>query len=156
MISTDIIRLYKTVHTWTGITCGFGLFIAFYAGALTMFQEPIARWAAPPAVGVAAVPLDDAPRLLELVAAAHPEAREEGIKLHLQGHENEPARVTWVEDEPHDAGQSHEHVHWWATLNPDGTLLAKPEEPSELAEFIDDVHRRVGIPDPWPIFNIPL
>lgn len=149
MIRADIIKLYKTVHTWTGITCGFALFIAFYAGALTMFQEPVARWASPPAVGVAAVPLDDVPRLIELVAAAHPQAREEGIKLHLHGHENEPARVTWEEDAPHQEGQPHEHVHWWATLEPDGTLLAKQEEPSELAEFINAIHMRVGIPDPW-------
>ncbi len=149
MIRADIVKLYKTVHTWTGITCGFALFIAFYAGALTMFQEPIARWASPPAVGVAAVSLHDAPRLLELVAAASPQARTEGIKLHLRGHENEPARVTWEEDEPHEPGQPHGHIHWWGTLNPDGTLLAKPEEPSELAEFINDLHMRVGIPRPW-------
>lgn len=149
MIRADIVRLYKTVHTWIGVSCGFALFIAFYAGALTMFREPIDRWASPPAVGVAAVPLDDAPRLLELVAAAHPEAREEGITLHLRGHENEPARVTWVEDAPHEEGQPHDHVHWWATLEPDGTLLAKQEEPSELAKFIDAIHMRVGIPDPW-------
>lgn len=149
MIHADIIKVYKTVHTWTGITCSFALFIAFYAGALTMFKEPIARWASPPSVGVAAVPLDDAPRLLELVAAAHPQAREEGITLHLRGHENEPARVTWEEDEPHEAGQPHGHAHWWATLKPDGTLLAKQEESSELAEFINEIHMRVGIPHPW-------
>lgn len=156
MIRADIVKLYKTVHTWTGVTCGFALFIAFYAGALTMFQEPLARWASPPAVGVAAVPLDDAPRLLELVAAAHPQAREEGIKLHLRGHENEPARVTWEEDEPHEPGQPHGHVHWWATLNPDGTLLAKQEEPSELAEFINDIHMRVGIPGRWGSYYMGL
>lgn len=149
MIRAGIVKLYKTVHTWAGISCGFALFIAFYAGALTMFQEPIARWASPPAVGVAAVPLDDAPRLLELVAAAHPEARKGGIKLHVRGQENEPARVTWEQDEPHEEGQPHGHQHWWATLNPDGTLLANHEEPSELAEFINDIHMRVGIPRPW-------
>ncbi|WP_454691583.1 PepSY-associated TM helix domain-containing protein [Achromobacter aloeverae] len=149
MIRSDILRIYKTVHTWTGITCGFALFIAFYAGALTMFREPIARWASPPAVGAAAVPLDDSAELIERVAAEHPEAREEGITLHLRGHENEPARVTWVEDTPHAPGQPHGHVHWWGTLKSDGTLLAKQEEPSELAEFVDEVHRQVGIPDPW-------
>ena len=148
MIRADIVRLYKTVHTWIGITCGFALFIAFYAGALTIFQEPLARWASPPSVGVAAVPMDDAPRLLELVAATHPEARKEGIVLHLQAHEDAPARVTWKEDAPHQ-GRSHEHVHWWASLNPDGTLLAGQDEPSGLAEFISGVHMRVGIPDPW-------
>ncbi|MEH2534916.1 putative iron-regulated membrane protein [Bradyrhizobium sp. AZCC 1588] len=149
MIRADIVKLYKAVHTWIGISCGFALFIAFYAGALTMFQEPIARWASPPAVGVAAVPLEDTPRLLELVAAAHPEAREEGITLHLRGHENEPARVTWEEDAPHQEGQAHKHLHWWATLKSDGTLQAKQEEPSELAEFINRIHMRVGIPEPW-------
>ncbi|MEH2514733.1 putative iron-regulated membrane protein [Bradyrhizobium sp. AZCC 1610] len=149
MIRADIVKHYKTVHTWTGISCGLALFIAFYAGALTMFQEPIARWASPPAAGVAAVPLDDAGRLLELVVAAHPEARKEGITLHLRGHENEPARVTWEEDAAHQEGQPHEHVHWWATLKPDGTLLSKQEEPSELAEFINAIHMRVGIPEPW-------
>ena len=149
MIRADIVKLYKTVHTWTGITCGFALFIAFYAGALTMFQEPIARWASPPAVGAAAVPLDDSLRLLELVAAAHPQAREDGMKLYVRGHENELARVSWEEDEPHEPGQPHGHVNWWATLNPDGTLLSWPEEPSELAEFINDIHMRVGIPGQW-------
>jgi uncharacterized iron-regulated membrane protein len=95
--------------------------------------------------------LDDAPRLLELVAAAHPAAPEEGITLHLQGHENEPARVTWEEDAPHQEGKGrwHKHVHWWATLKPDGTLLAQQEEPSELTAFIDSIHRRAGIPGPW-------
>ena len=114
-----------------------------------MFKEPIARWASPPAVGVAAVPLADAGKLIALVAAAHPEVREEGITLHLRGHENEPARVTWEQELPHDEGEpdhEHVHVHWWATLKPDGTLLAKEEEPSELAQFIDDIHQRVGIP----------
>ena len=151
MIRADIVRLYKTVHTWTGISCGFALFIAFYAGALTMFQEPIARWASPPSAEMATVPLEDTPRLIELVVAAHPEAREDGITLHLRGHENEPARVTWEEDEPHEAGQPHGHVQWWAALKPDGTLLARQqeEEPSELAEFINDIHMRVGIPGPW-------
>jgi uncharacterized iron-regulated membrane protein len=150
MIRAAIVKIYRPVHTWIGITCGFALFIAFYAGALTMFQEPIARWASPPALGVAAIPLDDVPRLLELVAAAHPQAREEGMTLHLLGHENEPARVTWEQDEPHEAGQPHGHIQWWATLKPDGTLLAQQqEEPSELAEFINNIHMRVGIPGPW-------
>lgn len=156
MIRTDIIRLYKTVHTWTGISCGLALFIAFYAGALTMFQVPIARWASPPAVGVAAVSLEHAPALLEQVAAAYPEARKEGITLHLLGQEHEPARVTWEEDAPHQQGQPEQHVHWWATLNPDGTLLAKPQEPSELAEFINDIHKRIGLPAPWGTYFMGL
>jgi hypothetical protein len=32
---SDVVRLYKVVHTWTGITAGMFLFIAFYAGSIT-------------------------------------------------------------------------------------------------------------------------
>lgn len=149
MIRADIIKLYKTVHTWTGITCGLALFIAFYAGALTMFKEPIARWAAPPSVGVEQLALEDTPLLIQKVLAAYPAAREEGLTLHLDSHEDVPARLTWVEELPHDEedpGHRHEYVHWWATLNPDGTLLARQETPSALAQFIDEIHQRIGIP----------
>ena len=44
----EILRLYKSVHTWTGIVAGMLLFVCFYAGALTIFAEPLARWASPP------------------------------------------------------------------------------------------------------------
>ena len=35
----DHVRIYKSVHTWTGILSGLALFIAFYAGALTVFID---------------------------------------------------------------------------------------------------------------------
>ena len=47
-IGSDIIKVYKDVHIWIGITCGLMLFIAFYAGAITMFEKPLERWATPP------------------------------------------------------------------------------------------------------------
>ena len=43
MIRTDIVKMYKDIHTWVGIVSGLCLFIAFYAGALTMFEGPIQR-----------------------------------------------------------------------------------------------------------------
>lgn len=148
MIRADIVKLYKTVHTWIGITCGFALFIAFYAGALTMFKDPIARWASPPAQSTT-VPLGDAQRLVDLVAAAQPQARKEGIAVHLQGHDGAFARVTWEEDAPQRAGEPPEDVHWRATFAPDGTLVATRDAPSELGEFISELHMRAGLPDPW-------
>lgn len=30
---SDVIRTYKTLHTWTGLIAGMMLFIGFYAGA---------------------------------------------------------------------------------------------------------------------------
>lgn len=47
MIRGPLLRIYKTLHTWVGIVAGMALFICFYAGALTMFMEPLSRWAAP-------------------------------------------------------------------------------------------------------------
>ncbi len=47
-IRTDIVRMYKEIHGWVGIVSGLALFIAFYAGAITMFEEPLQRWASPP------------------------------------------------------------------------------------------------------------
>ena len=40
---TDVVKMYKEVHGWVGILSGLCLFIAFYAGALTMFELPLQR-----------------------------------------------------------------------------------------------------------------
>ena len=59
-IGSDIIKVYKDAHTWAGIVCGLMLFIAFYAGAITMFEKPLERWATPPSQLAEAPPLEDA------------------------------------------------------------------------------------------------
>ena len=48
MIRSDLVRMYRDIHRWVGIVCGLFLFIAFYAGAIAMFEIPIQRWASPP------------------------------------------------------------------------------------------------------------
>ena len=73
-IGSDIIKVYKDVHIWIGIVCGLMLFIAFYAGAITMFEKPLERWATPPSTLAAAPPLEEADRLAAAVLAAHPQA----------------------------------------------------------------------------------
>lgn len=149
-MQAEMIKTYKSIHTWTGITSGLLLFIAFYAGALTMFIEPIARWVSPPSVGAAVVPLEDAPRLIEQVLAANPQARE-AFQLELRSQEDVPARVTW-EQHPVDVDgkpDSAREEHWWASLKPDGTLHTGRREPSELATiegFIDMLHQTAGLP----------
>jgi len=45
-IRSDILRIYQSLHTWVGICAGVFLFIAFFAGALTMFKQPIDDWMA--------------------------------------------------------------------------------------------------------------
>ncbi|PLK49663.1 PepSY-associated TM helix domain-containing protein [Uliginosibacterium sp. TH139] len=142
---SDYIRIYKTVHTWTGILTGMALFIAFYAGALTVFKEPLARWAAAP-VAALEVPLAETPALIAKTLAAHPGAAK-GFQLNLKPAEHEPARLSWVErEEGQDDHDTLNGRHYRATLDAQGNALISESQPSQLAEFIDILHRVVGLP----------
>ncbi|MYN12510.1 PepSY domain-containing protein [Pusillimonas sp. TS35] len=141
----DVIRLYKTLHTWTGIVAGMALFIAFYAGAFTVFKAPLARWASPPAPAQL-VPLADAPALIHRTLAAHPEAAR-GFTLHLKPTEHQPARLTWeVHLDDADGHDPRFMRHYAAALDAEGTVRVHEAHPSMLAETIDVLHRVVGLP----------
>src|SRR5689334_6016724 len=74
-------KLFERVHSWTGLLAGLALFIAFYAGAFTVFHEQIEHWqhfgsAAARDVGA------EAQSLLQSVTARYPDARKEvGIAI---------------------------------------------------------------------------
>jgi uncharacterized iron-regulated membrane protein len=146
-MNTDLIRVYKSVHTWTGILSGLALFIAFYAGAITVFKEPLVRWASPPGLGqVDAVTLEEASGLVVKALKAHPEAGKD-LRLHLKPAEHLSSRVSWqVRDEGSDDHGSHDNHHYTATLDAEGELITKEAHPSQLGEFIDTLHRVVGLP----------
>jgi uncharacterized iron-regulated membrane protein len=141
----DYIRVYKSVHTWTGILTGMALFIAFYAGALTVFKEPLTRWATPPAA-VAPVPLEDAPDLIARTLQARPDVAK-GFSIHLQDAEHVPARRSWEvragQADDHDESSIRHHV---AYLDARGELRLEEAAPSGLMPFIDVLHRVVGLP----------
>ncbi|MFJ3460082.1 PepSY-associated TM helix domain-containing protein [Achromobacter spanius] len=141
----DYIRIYKSVHTWTGILTGMALFIAFYAGALTLFKDPIARWASP-RPDVAMAPLDTAPDLIARTLAARPDVAK-GFTIHLQSTENVPARMAWeVRDPKADDHDESSVQHYVARLDADGAVQIGKAEPSGLGNFIDVLHRVVGLP----------
>ena len=142
---SDIIRIYKSVHTWTGILTGMALFIAFYAGALTVFKEPLARWASPP-IAQAVVPLAEAQTLILRTLDANPEAARD-FTIHLHDAENVPARMGWQVRDP-DADDHDETAvrHYVATLDTQGKAHVEESQPSQLAYFIDVLHRVVGLP----------
>ncbi|OZI30977.1 peptidase [Bordetella genomosp. 10] len=142
---TDYVRIYKSVHTWTGIVSGMALFIAFYAGALTVFKEPLTRWATPPAAADVA-PLETAHDLIVKTLAIAPEAAK-GFAIHLQDEEHVLARMAWDvrapdADDHDDSGTR----HFGAALDATGAPRVREIEPSPLAGFIDVLHRVVGLP----------
>lgn len=145
MIKSDLIRIYKSVHTWTGILSGMALFIAFYAGALTVFKEPLTQWASPPRVQQL-VPLADAPALIAQTLAANPAAAKE-FSVHLRETRHVPARMTWQVRDPH--ADDHDEAgtrHYQAWLDTQGAVQIDEAHPSSLGTLIDILHRVVGLP----------
>jgi uncharacterized iron-regulated membrane protein len=142
---TEYLRIYKAVHTWTGIVCGMALFIAFYAGALSVFKEPISRWASPPAA-LPAVPLTDAPQLIARTLAADPAGMRD-FWIYLHDTESLPGRMAWeVRDPAADDHDDRQTRHFVASLDAGGAVEIDQVHPSPLANFIDVLHRVVGLP----------
>ena len=141
----DFIRIYKSVHTWTGILSGMALFIAFYAGALTVFKEPINRWASPP-TATQAVPLAQAQQLITQTLAVQPSVAKD-FTIHLREAEHLPARMSWQvraeQGDDHDESSIRHHV---ATLDAHGAAQTQEVRPPALGSLIDTLHRVVGLP----------
>lgn len=134
---SDIIRTYKTVHTWTGILAGLFLFVAFYAGALSMFEPVLARWASPPRSNEV-TSLEQAQDLMTRTIAVRPQVRHE-FTLHLGEGEEIAARMTWRKSRDDDEPMA-------AALTGDGGVLVTRLRPAGLGQFIDDLHRSAGLP----------
>lgn len=142
---SDFVRIYKAVHTWTGILTGMALFIAFYAGALTVFKEPLARWIAPPSE-LHQISLDEAPQLITQTLAERPESRKD-FTLHLREAEHLPSRMGWqTKDADADDHDESSVRHFVATLDTNGAPHIQEHHPSALPHFIDVLHRVVGLP----------
>lgn len=147
----DFVRNYKSVHTWTGILSGLALFIAFYAGALTVFKEPLLRWTTPPSAILQPVPLDAVQLLIAQTLASQPAALR-GVTLKVEGGQAIP-RLEWKVRDPQADDHDDRNTHFYAaTLAADGSVQVREEHPSQLVEFIDVLHRVVGLPadiDPY-------
>ncbi|PNU02707.1 PepSY-associated TM helix domain-containing protein [Novosphingobium guangzhouense] len=142
-VRTDIVRMYKDIHGWVGIISGLALFVAFYAGAITMFEEPLQRWASPPSRLAAPVPLERTPELIRAVLAEHPEAGR-GYQVNLQTGRENPARVSW---QMADRGADEHGARrtFYAALDTDGRLQVEERGPSPVAQFVDVLHQQVGL-----------
>ncbi len=136
----DIARTFKTVHTWVGITAGLFLFIAFYAGAITVFKGPLERWAAPAAaIGTAPQSWDQADRLISQTLAARPDAGKSFTLSLVDGPQGPMLRLVWSKSRT-------DPKPWVAQLDDSGTARISQTGQSGLGQFIDIIHRTAGIP----------
>ncbi|WP_404478982.1 PepSY-associated TM helix domain-containing protein [Novosphingobium sp. BL-52-GroH] len=142
-VRTDIVRMYKDIHGWVGIISGLALFVAFYAGAITMFEEPLQRWASTPSTLAAPVSVERTPELIRAVLAAHPEAAK-GYQVNLETGRENPARVSWQVAARGADGHGARRT-FYAALDTEGELQVEEHGPSPVAEFIDVLHQQVGL-----------
>jgi uncharacterized iron-regulated membrane protein len=143
-LRTDVVRVYKDVHTWVGIVSGLALFIAFYAGAITMFETPLQRWASAPTTLHAPPSLEDAQRLIDATLAQHPEAAKK-FTIAVETGPEQPARMSWQVRAP-GADRHAAATHYASSFADDGSLQVIEHEPAPVAEFIDVLHQQVGLP----------
>ncbi|MCB2073781.1 MAG: PepSY domain-containing protein [Novosphingobium sp.] len=143
-LPTDLVKMYKEIHGWVGIVSGLALFIAFYAGAITMFEGPLQEWASPPSRLAPAPSLQRTPELVARVLAEHPEAAH-GYTVHLSIDAAHPARLSWSDARGEEAEHGGGTMNF-ASLAPDGSLQVETEGPSPVARFVDVLHQQVGLP----------
>lgn len=135
-IQAETLRIFKTVHTWTGLLAGLLLFLAFYAGALTVFREDIAVWQAMAPHRQTDDALKDVKPLVERVISEYPEARQ-GLMVNLPDAHESGVEAVW-------RGKDRETVH--ARLASDGRLQLGDAGTERLSVVIDNLHRTAGIP----------
>jgi uncharacterized iron-regulated membrane protein len=133
-LKSSTLRTFTSVHTWVGLVAGFALFVAFYAGAITVFHHDLQAWQTPHAPMSTQQGLNDAQRLLDETLARHPKAREH-VGMVFPGGEYPQAASYWQD----------ESGTWrYATLD---NLDGSDRMPGgALSELVNALHYSLGIP----------
>lgn len=146
-MKTATLRLYQTLHTWVGLMAGWALFIAFFAGAITVFHHELHVWQSPsrlkgsaPVEAKADPPAVD--RFMQKLVATHPEAAASAYVI--MPSEGEPNISAYWQDK---AGE------WQMTT--DARLAgnaamqrdtSRDHVMGELSAFLNSLHYSLGIP----------
>ncbi|UPG90129.1 PepSY domain-containing protein [Luteibacter aegosomaticola] len=136
-MKSSTLRTFTTVHTWTGLLAGFALFIAFYAGAITMFHDPIDVWALPKAELADAQVMDKAGAMMADIVAKHPAARESIGVTYAAGHPSHEVSAYWMEKDG----------TWMTQAIDDAGAHDAEDHEHGLADFVYELHYDLGIPE---------
>lgn len=136
----DILRTYQSVHTWTGIITGLVLFIGFYAGSLSMFEDELSHWATPSSHHLAQIPVEKFDQLI-VESASNFEKPQQGFVVNFN---DEMSPLTWSESGG-GRGLQLNNVKRHATLSDQGELITQVNKSNELGDLIDTLHRTAGI-----------
>ncbi|MGO1068270.1 PepSY-associated TM helix domain-containing protein [Lysobacter sp. CA199] len=131
------LRIFLSVHTWVGLASGMLLFIAFYAGAITVFVHELQGWERPAQAtlsGPEAMAASQA--LVDRVLREQPQAAH-GLTLSLPGDHGPRPSAYWYDGA---TGVQHKFV-----LEEGGDLHRSPGR-GGFVEFIYDLHFTAGLP----------
>ncbi|MEJ1961099.1 MAG: PepSY-associated TM helix domain-containing protein [Gammaproteobacteria bacterium] len=140
-MKAQTLRTFIDVHTWVGLIAGFALFIAFYAGAITVFTHELHEWDDYKVWNAPSGSVADAQHLVDGVIAQFPAARE-SFSLQLPGEHGPRAVLYWYERQPGGDYKTHE-FRWNQGKLEEGT------DQSQLAGFIYRLHYTAGLPAAW-------
>lgn len=134
------LRNFLALHTWVGLFAGMALFIAFYAGAITVFQHELGDWSRPGAEAkVATDPVARTQQLLDRVLREQPQAAE-SIYLVLPGEHGPQPSAYWYD---YRTGESHRYAF-------DETEAVREHLFGQtFIEFVYDLHFTAGLPKPF-------
>ncbi|WP_431262103.1 PepSY-associated TM helix domain-containing protein [Roseateles chitinivorans] len=130
------LRSFLALHTWVGLAAGLLLFIAFYAGAITVFTQELDGWRRPSAEVDQAAKMARAQILLDKVQLAHPHSH--NLKLQLSPADPE---LDWYNE------NYTEHRRY--VLGASGQDLTPAAAHGGFIQLIYELHYTAGLPAPW-------
>lgn len=133
-LKANTLRTFTTLHTWVGLVAGFALFVAFYAGAITVFHHELMLWQSPHAIDQPVDTLDDAQALLDDTLSRHAGARA-WVGMMFPGEESRQAATYW---------QDTDGV--WRFANRDDPGGSEQPPAASLSELVNALHYSLGIP----------
>ncbi|MGO4328446.1 PepSY-associated TM helix domain-containing protein [Cupriavidus sp. 2TAF22] len=141
------LRLYQTLHTWVGLMAGWALFIAFFAGAITVFHEELHTWQSPHrSVADRPVAQESDPaaldRFMRELVAAHPKSADSAYVTLPTVHE--PEFTAYWQDKDGEWQTSSSAKLEAGRNTPRDTSLDASQ--GELAAFLNSLHYTLGVP----------
>lgn len=133
-------KTFRALHTWTGLLAGMALFIAFYAGAVSVFTHELYSWQRK-AEPVTTRQLQDIQPNIEQLLLQHPEAAE-GFSLILPGEHGPDLVIQWYDK---DNNISYK-------ILPESAVDNITPARQDFVSFIYDLHFTAGLPRTFGLY----
>jgi uncharacterized iron-regulated membrane protein len=136
------IAIFRRLHTWVGLIAGMVLFVAFYAGVITLFQREVTQWQKPDLRLQATVTPDEYQTWLDRFIALHPQAKNEFWML-LPSDKEPQLRFMWMET---GNGKGKHGGRKMATQADLDVGEVEKQNGSKLARLINEIHFSLAMP----------